>query len=114
MLSHLEYDSLLHLSQNEPLPGSDIPEYKSLKDKGFIEAKLTAEMKTVYCITTSGRDALLQFEDRREEHAQNQRQQRFQNKISAASVFVPLVTFFLGLFVEHFSGAVSYLFSLFQ
>lgn len=114
MLSQPEYDSLVNLSKNQPLPYSDISESKSLKDKEFIEPKLTGSLIAVYFITTIGKDAMLQFEQRREEQAKNERQQRFQNKIAVATVLVPLVTFVLGLVVEHFSGIVSFFLSLFQ
>lgn len=61
MLSQPEYDSLVNLSKNQPLPYSDISESKSLKDKGFIEPKLTGSLIAVYFITTIGKDAMLQL-----------------------------------------------------
>ena len=114
MLSRPEYNSLVNLSKNQPLPKSKIPECKSLKDKGFIERKLNGNLFVVYFITTSGKDAILQFEQHREEQAKNERQQRFQNKVAVATVLVPAITFVLGLVVEHFAGIMSLFLSLFQ
>lgn len=53
------------------------------------------------------------FKDCAHEHAEHKRQQRFQNKVSVASVLVPLVTFILGLITEHFGNIIGGLFSLF-
>lgn len=59
-------------------------------------------------LTEEGRRALdvraLQMEQAAEQQAKQERQQRFENKISIANVFVPLFTFVLGLIVEHFDG----------
>ena len=41
-------------------------------------------------------------------------QQRFDNKISVASVLVPTITFFLGIVVEHFAQVVEFFISLFN
>ena len=64
-------------------------------------------------ITVLGEEALLEFEEQRDKDAKAERQQRFENKISIASVLVPAVTFILGLLVEHFSGIISIALSVF-
>lgn len=46
----------------------------------------------------------LQIGQAAEQQAKQERQQRFENKISVANVLVPLFTFVLGLIVEHFDG----------
>lgn len=58
---------------------------------------------TAYTITESGLIALSEYEDAK-------KQQRTQNKIGWLQVFVPTATFFLGLFVEHFTGIVGFFF----
>lgn len=114
ILSQSEYDSLVYLLHNQPFPASDIPECKSLKDKNFIKPGYGRNLSVVYKVTTLGRDAILQFEQRREEQAKNEHQQRFQNKVAVATAFVPAITFVLGLVVEHFAGIMNLFFSLFQ
>lgn len=54
------------------------------------------------------------FKDCAQNHTERKRQQRFQNKVSVASVLVPFITFILGLIVEHFGNIVGSLFSLFK
>lgn len=58
-------------------------------------------------ITPMGLEALQDFQKRQENEAEAKRQQRFQNQISIAQALIPLVTFVLGLVVEHYSGLVS-------
>ena len=65
-------------------------------------------------LSPAGEDAILEFEQRCDEQAQKERQQRFDNKIAIASILVPLITFILGLVVEHFAGIMSLFLSLFQ
>lgn len=36
-----------------------------------------------------------------EQQAKNERQQRFDNKISVLSVLIPLITFIIGVLIEH-------------
>ena len=59
-------------------------------------------------LTEAGKRVLdvraLQMEQTAEQQAKQERQQRFENKISVANVLVPLFTFVLGLIVEHFDG----------
>lgn len=54
-----------------------------------------------------GEDVISEFEQKREQQAKDERDRRFNQKISIAQVLVPLVTFILGLVVEHYSGLVS-------
>ncbi len=66
-----------------------------------------------YKLSPVGADALCAFEQEHQEKAKAERQQRFENKVSVASVLVPLITFFLGLIVEHYAGVVELVVSLF-
>ena len=61
----------------------------------------------IYLITQKGLAKLKEIEDKAKQEAKDEGQRRFQNKISVAQVLVPLITFILGLVVEHYSGLVS-------
>lgn len=45
-----------------------------------------------------------QAEEVAEKKAEEERERRFQKKIAIAQVLVPLITFILGVLVEHLSG----------
>ena len=49
-----------------------------------------------------------------EQQAKNERQQRFDNKISVLSVLIPLITFIIGVLIEHWVGLIDSFLSLFQ
>lgn len=66
-----------------------------------------------WVLTSSGLDALSEFEDVGRQHTQNERDRRFNRKIAIAQVLVPFITFLLGLIVEHFAGLISWIASLF-
>lgn len=53
------------------------------------------------------------LKNRAQDKADKKRQQRFDNKIAMASVLIPLITFILGLFVEHWAGIAQWFLSLF-
>ena len=63
-----------------------------------------------WVITGRGESALSEFEDVRKKEAEQKEQQRFQNKVSVASILIPLITFVLGIVVEHFIGIIGVLF----
>lgn len=67
---------------------------------------------TRWKLTLHGASALLEFEQERDRQAKQEKQQRFENKLSVLNALVPLVTFFLGLIVEHYAGLVSFFVSL--
>lgn len=70
----------------------------------------TSTNPTTWAITPTGMAALQAFEEEAQQHTESERQRRFQNKISVLNVLVPLLTFFLGLAVEHYAGLVALLF----
>lgn len=53
-------------------------------------------------------------EQESKQDADKKAQQRFQNKILVAQALVPVITFILGLLVEHFSGVLKWLSGLFH
>ena len=115
-------DMLYHTVPTKPLTKIDL--LNSGHDKVYnIEAALKDLMTQSYIsatygsdtvkITSTGRIAYEAAKEERQQQTKNERQQRFDNKISVASVLIPLITFVLGLTVEHFSGLVAWLVSLF-
>ncbi|MCD8384633.1 MAG: hypothetical protein LUC39_06700 [Clostridiales bacterium] len=73
---------------------------------------MVAEVR--YRLTPKGEDALAAFEQVHQEKTEAKRQQRFENQVSVASVLVPLITFVLGLIVEHMAGIVGWVISFFE
>ncbi|MGI5897097.1 MAG: hypothetical protein ACOX6U_09095 [Oscillospiraceae bacterium] len=67
-----------------------------------------------WAITELGKDALAEFAQECDKETERKRQQRFENKVSIASVLVPFLTFFIGLIVEHFTGLFEWFVSLFN
>ena len=84
---------------------------KKLKKAQLVECVIGT---TRYKITSDGETLYENFKESHDKDSENKRQQRFQNKISIASVFVPLITFILGLIVEHFGNFIGFFTSLFK
>lgn len=82
-----------------------------LKNIGAIDS-----IDGAHYITISAKAFLLEqhFKDCTHNQAENKRQQRFQNKIAILNVLVPIITFFIGIFVEHFTNIVGLVISFFQ
>ena len=121
MLTCAEYAELTRF-RLKPVsePDGPTPMIENLQNKGYIQAtryKSSPNFSRVpveWKITGAGEAALSEFEEERQKEAKNERQRRFQNKISVLNMLVPLVTFFLGLVVEHFAGLLDFLASLFH
>lgn len=64
-------------------------------------------------LTDSGVSAYEETRQSRKENSDKKRQQRFENKVSIASILVPLVTFFIGIIVEAKINIVEWFLSLF-
>lgn len=120
MISKENYNELLRF-RDSPAPYEGLPSERLtiLQRFGWVRletrrwSEITDGVKTEYIksywvITELGKDALSEFEHIRNKETEDERQKRFQNKISVAQVFVPLVTFILGLFVEYFSGIINW------
>ncbi len=69
--------------------------------------------KEAFFVTKTGIKAYKLEKEIRKHHAEQQKQQRFQNKISVASVLVPTITFFCGLIVESCFRIVDWVIALF-
>lgn len=116
MLSNENYRELLKYRAGPVIPQNRLdPRTKLLKKNGHLvrsrDPQYGAEF---YCLSPKAIDALAQFEQSAEQDTKKERQQRFQNKISVAQLFVPFITFALGIFVEHYTSVGTVVFSLFQ
>lgn len=70
----------------------------------MLEARCKQASEQAKKQTEQERTEAKRIQERLEDHADAERRYRTQNKIS---VIMPLVTFFLGMIVEHFAGIVS-------
>lgn len=96
----------------DDLQGHDRGVLMYLADENLVYTK--ALNPPVYFITEKGKAKLKELEDESKQEAENKRQQRFENKISVLNILVPAATFVLGLLVEHFSGLIELVASLFH
>lgn len=80
-----------------------------LYQAGLIEMNTHDPGRGSFRVTARSKSYLNYIDQYRESEEKKDRQQRFQNQVSVASVLVPAVTFVLGLVVEHFTGLVSFI-----
>lgn len=124
-MTDLKYSILGVLYSNEPRQESqtnlikrhfDTPASTSHAIDELIEAKLIKPIlgSDKVELTPLGATAYEQANEDRKKQTKQERQQRFQNKISVASVLVPLITFFLGIIVESQANIVDWFLSLFK
>jgi hypothetical protein len=116
MLSETSYNDLKKYRGGFYTGPSITMEIREFRDQGYIVA-VSRELRehpgsfcmnsTKWELTHKGEDALSEFEKAHRKEAEDKRQRRFQNQVSVAQVLVPLVTFVLGLVVEHYAGLVS-------
>lgn len=88
-------------------PGFSEQRVSELKQQGYLNWRYINGQHVGYYISDKGKAALEALEEKRRQEAEAKRQQRFQNQISVAQVLVPLITFVLGLVVEHYTGLIS-------
>ena len=67
-----------------------------------------------YHLTTPGIKSFELAKNVRDQASKQEKQQRFDNKMSIANILVPLVTFILGILVDHFANIVSWFLSFFK
>lgn len=122
MLSDSNYNALKKYRGGLYTGPSFTEEIRYFRDCGYITATSRVDRDfpgsfsmnpTEWTLTSRGDDALAEFEYVRQKDADTKRQQRFENKISVATVLVPAITFVLGLIVEHCSGILGVLFEFF-
>ena len=135
-MNNMKYEILLHVhaaTTLNPARRSDfqkdtthIVEYKicikELIAAGYLSETIGSD---VLSITTRGVEALEAEQERREkelqesekeanENAKKERQQRFDNKVAIANLLVPIITFILGIFAEHYVGIVAFITGFFR
>lgn len=116
-LSEADYQELTKYRQPHAPSQEEYARFVGLKKRGFLKIHHFGLVNLdkpgdhmapdTWTITPAGEDALSEFEKARRKESEDKRQQRFQNQISVAQVLVPLITFILGLIVEHYAGLVS-------
>ena len=112
---YLEVMNHSHFAQNPLIPKRAIESlHRAHLIKSSSPGGINAADNPLLFLTTAGWDLLDELDEAHEQQAKNERQQRFQNKISVASVLVPFITFLLGLAVEHWTGLAGLLLSLFS
>ncbi len=117
MLSEANYLELQKYTEPHAPSRSEYERFIFLKEKNLIKIHHFSavhlgsmgqfQAPDTWIITSAGQDALLEFEQERDKQTEQKRQQRFQNQVSIAQVLVPLITFILGLVVEHYAGLVG-------
>ena len=116
MLTKKEYELLSkYVPQCYTGPGIDIY-IRHFRDLGYIRPvgyELpdggVSTNPTKWAITPAGQSALQLFKEVAKQHANDESQRRFQNKVSVLNILVPFLTFILGVLVEYFSGVVAWI-----
>lgn len=123
-MTDLKYSILGVLYSNEPRQESqtnlikrhfDTPASTSHAIDELIEAKLIKPIlgSDKVELTPSGANVYESAQEVRYQQAEDKKQQRFNNKISVASVLVSTITFILGLVVESYAHIVDWFIALF-
>lgn len=86
--------------------------FLSLLSQNYIEGAFVLGQPVA--ITLAGKDRLKQLQNEASDRAEEKRQTRIQNQLSVASILVNLVTFTIGLIVEHYVGFIAFLSQLFR
>ena len=60
------------------------------------------------------RERLRLSEEEARKDAKQEKQQRFENKVSVANLLVPLITYILGILTEHYAGIMDFITNLFH
>ena len=84
---------------------------KELKSKEYIKQLTCSD---VFKLTDSGADVFEQIQEERKQASKHEKQQRFDNKISIASVLIPFITFILGIVFEHYTDFIALFISVFK
>ena len=84
---------------------------KELQARDYIQLLVCSD---VFKLTSFGAESFENVQEERDKATKKESQQRFDNKISIASVLIPSITFLLGILFEHFTDFVAFLISLFK
>jgi len=101
--------------QEADAPGFTRTRVETLKNEKLLIWEydiIDGSLVAVYKLGDKAKEALQLLDDKRDKESQDKRQQRFDNKIAVAQTVIPIITFVLGMLVEHFSGVTAWVFSL--
>lgn len=98
----------------DSLPDDKVLIYNALKELQSREIIENLPCSNFFKLTLSGAEVFEQIQEERTKESKQESQQRFDNKISVASLLIPFVTFILGLLVDHYTNIVSFVISLFK
>lgn len=112
---YLEILNHPHFVNNPSLPKRLVKELVSANlIRPTYPGQIKIEDNPLLKLGASGWTLVNEIEEEHHQQAKTERQQRFQNKVSVASVLVPFVTFLLGLIIEHWVGVVQLALSFFK
>lgn len=124
ILSDREYEIVCFVRNVHRTTRTDVvnhfsPEKRCVETNNLISSLSSREVLSVdlsgnVSLTSHGFSVLSRSEDVRREKAKEEKEKSLDRKIGVAQVVVPLATFFLGVAVEHFSGMLSFLLSVFR
>lgn len=115
-------DVMNQLLSSTDLTSLQIPQLlRTMKEEGLVSGSLTSGSRLQ--IEQPGRVLLLSLrkgfmeqsqlaQEKFDENAKQEKQQRFENKISVAQLFVSAVSFVLGLLAEHWLGITEFILSI--
>ena len=84
---------------------------KELQARDYIQLLVCSD---VFKLTSFGAELFENVQEERDKATKKESQQRFDNKISIASVLIPSITFILGILFEHCTDFIAFLISLFK
>lgn len=105
-LSGKSFDDMLSAAESSGHATMDVKlRFQSMYTKDYLTGAF--QFGVPVNITIKGLERLEQLEQEAIDKAKQEKQQSFQNKVSVAAVLVPLITFILGVVIEHYAGLIS-------
>lgn len=125
MLSPYDYELLSRFRNAPQAPQSDQErwEFNRLQREGYIFPEQTEDLNvsesTGQCaifwkITEKGEAFLKEADEVARKNAQKEHHERLQTKLGIAQLLLSLISFVLGLVIEHFAGIADFIFGLLQ
>lgn len=108
----IDYVELLNKNNTDKDHLADKSRIEELLRKNYLKG--STEPYSTITLTNKGQCLLDELQKIADQQAEKEKQNRFQKKISIASVLVPCVTFVLGLIVEHCASIICFFLQLFR
>lgn len=116
----IRYTDLLNLGLTDAAfdPLADRARIHALRYAGALSGDLSACSSVSFTAQGHLLLAKLQSEDSIQQkiacdEAKKEKQQRFENQLAVANLFVPIITYILGVFTEHYAGILDFVLRLF-